>query len=252
MAQPKVRSVSSILVKTEQLQLQCSVSLFDMTTDELSPISFFRKSQRNIYMTSNPHVTLRLKYVPKEKKMELDKNLIASITPLNIHGLRMVLNTFFDRYQRDDMFTYDEHGRAESINAHPGDILNYSLDDTHTIQLRPIIYRNPTRNLNELSGTSPGIGLILNFKQNLAILTVDEFMWLKSTIDEFNFATYGHMLLLEYLMFAKQAPVQEKSFITQEDDGILQKAFGKSQASASPNQVSQKPIINRNPTLEDL
>lgn len=250
MTQPKIRTVSTILVKTEQLQLQCSVPLFDMTTDELSPINIFKQSAKNMYMTSNPQTVLRLRYIASGPKKVYDKSAICNITPKNIHGLRIVLKTFYERYERDDMYSYDEHGQPVSINAIKGDVINYPMDDTHVIQLQPIMYHAPTKELNEAPVTIPGIGLIINFKQNLAILSVEEFLWLQSVIDRFDFAQYGHMLLMEYLMFAKQIPTQIKSSsaINDQDDAWM-RSF---KQPSSSDTVSQKPIINRNPTLENL
>lgn len=244
-----MRSISTILVRTEQLQLQCSVQLFNRE-DELTPINIFKKNASDLYMTSNPSVTLKLKYVNKDR--EFDKSTILTITERSIYGLRAVFQTFFCRFQREELFGYDNQGMAVELNLQEGDAITYAIDERQTIRLKPIIYQVPTKVLNEFPETRPGIGININFDQNLSILTVDEFECLKSAIDRFDFIQYGHTLLLEYLLFAKNPvnapPKQDPPPMSQ---GL--KLFG-SAKSESIEKTSQNPFIksNRNPTLHEL
>lgn len=250
MAGAKVRSISTILVRTEQLQLQCSVQLFNRD-DELAPINFFKKNTSSIYMTSNPSVSLKLKHVDKNR--EYDKSSIITITEQSIFGIRTLLQAFHERFQREDLFGYDEHGRAVELNLQEGDILTYSVDERQTLRISPIIYQVPTKVLNEFMETRPGIGININFEQNLAILTIDEFEVLKSVLDQFDFLHYGHMLLLEYLMFAKnvtEAPVTKSPPVSSQ--GI--RLFAPPDPEKSKETTSAAPFMrsNQNPTLDEL
>lgn len=253
MAGAKMRSISTILVRTEQLQLQCSVPLFNRE-DELSPIGLYQNSTTNQYMTVNPQASLKLKHIDKNK--EYDRSAILTITEQTIGGLRVVLDAFYTRFQREDLFGYDEQGRAVEIHPMEGDILTFSLDDKQTLRLKPIIYQVPTKVLNEFVETRPGIGVYINFEQNLSILTMEEFEWLKTTLDRFDFATYGHMLLLEYLILAKNPTEPKPKQESSPSQGI--RLFVPPNATQDTEKAKEEPSKapflknQRNPTLDEL
>lgn len=253
MAGPKPRSISTILVRTEQLQLQCSVQLFNRE-DELASIGVYGKSPTSSYLTVNPSVCLRLKHIDKSR--EYDRSSILTITEQTLNGLCVVLDAFYERFQRENLYGYDEQGRATELHLQEGDIITFSLDEQQTLRIRPIIYQVPTKVLNEFVETRPGIGVYINFEQNLSILTMEEFVWLKTTLERFDFATYGHMLLLEYLLLAKnptEATLRSESPPVSQGVRLFVPPNPPSEEEKR-EEPSQAPFTrsNRNPTLDEL
>ena len=108
MARDQVQSVSMVLFQTEQLRVQCSVSLFDRETNQLNYFSVYQGSTGK-YVTINPKASLRIRYYPQIGSVEyvvnhkeggFNRQSQIYVAPNYLYGLNRAIKIFWERFNR--------------------------------------------------------------------------------------------------------------------------------------------------------
>lgn len=255
----QIQSVSTTLFQTEQLRLQCSVTLYDNDAHTLKYINAFG-TDRGKYVSINPNASLKLRYVnkvgvnPLNYKTEYDRQSQIYISPKNIYGIRLLCRRFWESFQRDDMYIYDEFGYVQKLNSRPTDISVLGLDYGQVIRIQPAIYYPPEKVPGEVQKAFPGIGINVNLESQFTIITIDEYTWFMDVINEFNYSMMGQLLLQNYLLSQNTIPQIKKLAVdsTNVMREVNKKALSIFQQPEEKESVSSAPILKQPTTLDEM
>lgn len=264
----QILSVSTTLFQTEQLRVQCSVSLFDNEEKTLKYFHVF-STEKGKYVSVEPKASLKIKYSPKIGSVEYMVNMQGNydrqsqiyVSPMYLYGLKKAMEFFWERFNREGMYEYNEYGYPVSFNAVKEDIVLVPLGYGQVFRMAPSIYYPPERKPGEAQESYPGIAVNINREAYEVNLTVEEFAYLMEVLQKFDYVTMGHQLLQEYLLLKDDPQLQGANF---SPDGqryskpvakeVSQRAldqFRREEMTQSES-VSEKPLM-RNPTsLDDL
>lgn len=263
----QVQSISSYLFRSEQLQVQCSLQLFDKYDETAMPVNVYNINKKR-YIGIEPKVILRFKYTPKVGSTEYIVNndsadqkynpsFTAVIGPKEICGLQIMMERFWDAFNRDDLYIYNDDGYPEDMVVKKDNIVLASTMYHGAIQISPgIIY--PPVNADGTQTSYPGILIAINKKSQVATITVDEYLYLMRIIDRFDFVQMGHRLLIEYLLLKRQSiddtGKPQSSGVKEVNSRGLAMFAPQQQSQQQKETVSQKPFLNStsNLTLDDL
>ena len=259
----QIQSVSSYLFRSEQLQVQCSLLLFDKHDETTIPVNLYTINKKQ-YLSIEPKCVLRFKYAPKIGSTEYiinnnsadykyNPSFTAAIGPKEICGLQIMMENFWEAFNRDDLYVYNDDGYPVDMRATNDNIVVIQTMYKGVIQISPgIIY--PPIDADGTQTSYPGVVISINKKSQSATITVDEFLYIKRIVEHFDFIRMGHQLLSEYLLLKKETVVERIG----EGRKITSKEVANHALSAfMPQQkemVSQKPFLQQTskPTLDNL
>ena len=267
----QVQSVSTILFQTEQLRVQCSVSLFDREANELTYFSVFQGNMGR-YVSINPKTSLRIRYAPKIGSVEYVVNHSNSssgysrqsqvyVTPNYLYGLNRAIKEFWKRFNRDDLYVYNEEGYPVAMNANPDDIVTLDMGYGQALRLSPSIYYPPDRKMGEVQESYPGVAINVNLESQEANLNLEQFTNFMEVLERFDFNQMGMQLLQNYLLLKNEPQLTMANYT--KDGQRIQKPIAREVTSnalmqfrSSKNEdgeyVSQNPIVQTPTTLDEL
>lgn len=154
-------------------------------------------NEKGDFFSVNPksHVTIR--YLPKDKPW--DKHQQITINQKNIYQLRLGLRKFYTKFQRENLYTYDETGRIESLIPYEDDVVRIPLGMMQILRLSPTIIRDRKNVLYA------GVTLTVNREENQVDLTVDEFEGIYDLFANINIYQSGLTLLQTYIGMRKNS-----------------------------------------------
>mgnify|MGYP005753018473 FL=1 len=267
----QVQSVSTILFQTEQLRVQCSVSLFDREANELTYFSVFQGNTGR-YVSINPKTSLRIRYAPKIGSVEYVVNHSNSssgysrqsqvyVMPNYLYGLNRAIGEFWNRFNRDDLYVYNEEGYPIAMNAHSDDIITLDMGYGQALRLSPSIYYPPDRKMGEVQESYPGVAINVNLESQEANLNLEQFTNFMEVLRRFDFNQMGMQLLQNYLLL-KNEPQLAMANYTKDGERIrkpiarevISNALAQFQTPSPEEEerVSQNPFMNPPTSLEEL
>lgn len=267
MARDQVQSVSMVLFQTEQLRVQCSVSLFDRETNQLNYFSVYQGSTGK-YVTINPKASLRIRYYPQIGSVEyvvnhkeggFNRQSQIYVAPNYLYGLNRAIKVFWERFNREGLYLYNEEGYPISMDAKPSDIVTLDLGYGQVLRLSPSIYYPPERRPGESQESYPGVAININLESQEVNLNLEQFTNFMETLAKFDFNQMGLLLLQNYLLLKDEPQLQTANYTA--DGQRIRKPVAREvsnhalQQFAQPEQVEyvdRKPFINPPLTLDDL
>ena len=252
----QVQSVSTILFQTEQLRVQCSVSLFDREANELTYFSVFQGNTGR-YVSINPKTSLRIRYAPKIGSVEYVVNHSNSssgysrqsqvyVTPNYLYGLNRAIKEFWKRFNR---------------NANSDDIVTLDMGYGQALRLSPSIYYPPDRKMGEVQESYPGVAINVNLESQEANLNLEQFTNFMEVLERFDFNQMGMQLLQNYLLLKNEPQLTMANYT--KDGQRIQKPIARevtsnalmqfrSSENENEERVSQNPIVQTPTTLDEL
>lgn len=242
--------------------MQCSVPLFvkqnpGVQLKELSYCNIFR-SQTGIYVGINPTMTLKMRYIRSysERYTQYEKTDLVYINQRTVNYLIVAMDQFWNRFQREDLFHYDERGIVDEVCSTEDDIAFIPMEYSQLIKIQPCMYI-PNTGRVQAQNPVPGIAIIVNLDSHVATLSPEEFKELQEVIRKVDFNLYPQVMIQNYLSMKLLGMIPEyrgpAEPVAKETQSKGLQAFGaRVNNSDSGEMVSKEPIIKEPVTLEDL
>jgi hypothetical protein len=185
-----VKTISSILMNpTDKFRIQLSVGL--TSNDNKSCFNIFSNPNGASYASINPIISVVLRYQEEGKKWERTNQI--SVNQNNICWLRLGMTDFYKKFQREDLFIYDDLNYIKELNSTTQDMELINLGKGQILKFEPaIIYDNNDKPL-------PGVMLKINVDANAVDLSIDEFESMMDLFERINVREEGLILLQTYL-----------------------------------------------------
>lgn len=209
-----VRGLTATLFQLNKLKVTASVTLTDYTKN--SENWYYRThTSRGDYISWYPSASLKLKYV-KDKETEYYTDEYSRtdqlyLTNKNIGSFKMDLKDFYSKFQRSDLYEYDETGAPKSLNKKKTDSVIIILDETgYVCALEPIVMPSPNGKY------VPGVGMKINIKAQEVQFTVSEFESFYDLIQNINLYELGLNMLQTYLLMRLNGVDNSARVLTQQ------------------------------------
>lgn len=152
-------------------------------------------NEKGDFITVNANPRLVFRYTSKDTPW--DKHCQIVITQRNIFPLRLGFKKFYHKFQREDLYRYDEYGLVKEVLADRDDILVIPLTMGQIMRLEPSVVPGTNNTL------LPGVLIVLNKEENRVTVTVDEFESLYELVSSINIYQSGMTLLQTYIGMKK-------------------------------------------------
>lgn len=245
-----VRGVSTTLFQVQKMKVTASISMLDSKGLEPTWYSMFRGTGGS-YLSFTSNASLKIKYV-KDKLVEgygnnddWSRQEQLYITHRNIGGFKMDLQLFYKRFQRPNLFQYDDKDIPVSINTGNRDIVISKFDSGQICSFEPAII------VTQEGTIYPGVIMRINMRSQEVRMTVSEFESFYDLIVNLRLHDIGINLLQTYLIMLRGIPKQEPEKSKPSPAYILFEQ--KSQEDSAEEQATTSTPMIKSPTsLDDL
>lgn len=154
-------------------------------------------NEKGDFFSVNPKSHVNIRYLTKDGTW--NKHQQITVTQKNIYQLRLGLRRFYTKFQREDLYTYDEAGRIENVIPYEDDVVIIPLGMMQLLRLSPTIIRDRKNVLYA------GVNLTINKEENQVDLSVDEFEGIYDLFINLNIYQSGLTLLQTYIGMRKNS-----------------------------------------------
>lgn len=240
-----IRSIKTILFTTPKMRMFATVSLLDMKNQEASWYSIYRGNYGS-FLTFTPTASLTLKYMKERLPGDTDdwsRQEQIYLTHRNIGGFKMDIKQFYRRYQRPDMFQYDDNNIPISVNVGNRDIVVCSFESGQVCTFEPAIVTDFNKKF------VPGVILRINVKAYEVPMTIGEFESFYDILEHIQLHEIGMHMIQIYLSMNKGGFEQPTPRVNTSSAYIL---FEQAEEEQEENVTSTNPVIKSPSTLEEL
>ena len=247
------KSVSLVLLRTESLLVKLSVSLLDGKNS--NAVYSIYETDPYDYITVNLAAYVSIQYKPRfENGAVWDNSRVVKVNEMSMFTLLRGLKDFYNRYQREDLFTYYKSGMIE-CNGTDDDRVTIALINQQFIDLEPDVITDPVTNM-----ILPGVIMKLNNTDNKIALSSDEFEAFMYKMTQLNIqSTALNLVTLTMLMDKDGKPVtnsnisRDEQVSSKKPERPTQNIFQRREEAAKQDFVVDKRIQQNTPSsLNDL
>ena len=197
-----IKQVSRILLKpTEKLSIKLSVGLLDSYNND-SFYSLFEGSPYD-YLTINMSANINIQY---KTEAPWDRSHTIHISDHNIYYWNRMIQTFYQKIQKPDLYTYYKSGRIE-YNGDKTYIMPIMLKGGEFVEFEPGII------VDEKGTELPGIMMRINMKENQVELSFDEFESMMYLFSKINIGAEAMQLIITKLLLENKIADAKKNQI---------------------------------------
>lgn len=245
------KSISLVLMRTESLMVKLSVTLLD-GKDTNAVYSIYETDMYD-YVTVNLAAYVTIQYKPKmEGNVPWDPSRVVRVNEMSMFTLLRGMKDFYNRYQREDLFTYYKQRDQIDCNALPSDKVTIALINNQFIELTPDVITDPVTN-----AILPGIIMKLNNTDNKIALSSDEFEALLYRLTQLNIPSEAMSLVSLAMSMTKEGKTVYNADVSQDNNAKKTMSrtniFQRKEEAMKVDSVIDKRITTDTPSsLDDL
>lgn len=230
--------------------MTASISMLDSKGSEPTWYNMFRGNSGN-YLTLSTNASLKIRYL-KDKILEgtgiddWSRQEQIYITSRSLGGFKQDVASFYRRFQRPDLFRYDDNNIPISVNAGNRDVVPCKFDSGQICTFEPAIV------INQSDVICPGVLMRINVMAQEVHMTVEEFESFYDILQNVKLYEIGTQLLQTYLIMSRGGGQQKQEKPKPTPAYILYEQAAKPDDSVEDTITTTVPIQKHPTTLDEI
>lgn len=246
-----IRGISTTLFQVQRMKMTASISMLDSKGSEPTWYNMFRGNGGN-YLTISTNASLKIKYL-KDKLLEgtggddWSRQEQIYITSRSLGGFKQDVASFYRRFQRPDLFRYDDNNIPISLNIGNRDTVPCKFDSGQICTFEPAIV------VSSADVICPGVIMRINMMAQEVCMTVEEFESFYDIVQNIKLYEIGAQLLQTYLIMNRVGGQHSQPEKTKPTPAyILYEQAAKDDDSAEADITITTPMRKQPTTLDEL
>ena len=236
------KGILTNIFQVPKMSVQATLHIADSRTNENSWYSVYNKNGKE-YITLYPNANLKIKYLKNKSYdgiSDWSQQDQIYLTNRTIGGFKLDLRSFYEKFQRPDLFLYNEDNVPISINKGERNIVLLCIGRGQMCRLEPAIITEPN------SKPVPGVIMRINVKAHEVAMTISEFESFYDIMQNIQLHELGFQMIQLYLLMRN--PAMEQS--TPKRTSQIQ--LFEIDDDPEKDMTTDTPVIKNSKTLDDL